>query len=127
MAYGAVGWLIEVVATGAHASLVHNDRCATSRTYLWMFPVYGLGGLLLESVRKRLRRWPVDARCLGYLPVIYGVEYGSGWLLRRGLGRCPWDYTGRRWHISGLVRADYAPLWFAVGHLFDRLRPRLSE
>ncbi len=52
-----------------------------------------------------------------------GLEYATGWLLRRLTGRCPWDYadSGRR-TLSGLVRPDYAPFWYAAGLLFEPLR-----
>lgn len=124
--YGTAGWLIEVVMTGVHSLLIGRDRCAPAKTFLWMHPVYGLGGLLLEQTRVRVQRAPRWLRCVQYLPLIYGVEYASGWLMRRVLGRCPWDYTSARLHLSGLVRLDYAPLWLLVGVLFEKLHERLE-
>src|SRR5204863_5588391 len=78
--YGAVGWLLEVTLTGLTSVLTGRDRSATARTYLWMHPIYGLGGLLLERVAAspRVRRQPRLVRCLTYVPVMYGVEYSSG-------------------------------------------------
>jgi hypothetical protein len=121
LGYGATGWLIEVAMTGFCAVLLDGDRSARARTYLWMLPIYGGGGLLLEQVSRRVRAWPRPLRALAHVPFIYGVEYASGRVLRRVLGRCPWDYgcDGAR---SRLVRADYAPLWFMVALLFELLR-----
>ena len=34
---------------------------------------------------------------------------------------CPWDYSQCRANIHGLIRLDFAPLWFAVGLLFEQL------
>jgi uncharacterized membrane protein len=124
--YGTAGWLIEVVMTGVHSLLIGRDRCAPAKTSLWMHPIYGLGGLLLEQTWTKVQRAPRWLRYLHYLPLIYGVEYSTGWLMRRMLGRCPWDYTSARLHLSGLVRLDYAPLWLLVGVLFEKLREQLE-
>jgi hypothetical protein len=126
LGYGASGWLIEVVMTGVCSVVIDRDGSATAKTYLWMLPVYGSGGLLLERLSGRVRGWRRPARALAYLPFIYGVEYGSGRLLRRFLGRCPWDY-GCGEGTSRLVRLDYAPLWFLVALLFEPLRDRIGH
>jgi uncharacterized membrane protein len=120
--YGAVGWLLEVVMTGASSILVARDTSATARTFLWMLPIYGTGGLMIERVWTRVRRWPRGARACAYLPVIYGVEYVSGRILRRVLGQCPWDYRRRVGDPSRLVEPSYAPLWFVVALLFEPVR-----
>jgi uncharacterized membrane protein len=127
LVYGATGWILEVLHTGAHSLLVKRDRSATATTYLWMLPIYGAGGLLLERASPPGRVEPRYLRWLRQLAVIYGVEYATGWTLRRVLGRCPWDYTAHaRLHLSGLVRFDYTPFWFGVALLFDRLRTHLT-
>ena len=125
--YGIVGWAIEVVATGAWAALRDRDRAATARTYLWMHPVYGAGGLLLEQIERLTSSWPRPARAAAFLPAIYAVEAIAGGLLRRILGRCPWDYRGRGWHVAGLIRLDYAPVWWLVGYLFPSTRARVAQ
>jgi len=127
-AYGAVGWLLEVAMTSLTSVLTGRDRSATASTYLWMHPIYGVGGLILERVARwpRMRRQPRLARNLAYLPVIYGVEYASGLFLRRLLGRCPWDYSACRWNVSGVIRLDYVPLWFVVACLFEPVRDALK-
>jgi hypothetical protein len=125
--YGAIGWALEVLMTGASSALRRRDRFATARTYLWMFPIYGGGGLLLERLGRAVVRWPRPARWFVYMKAIYAVEYGSGWLLRRALGACPWDYGRCRLGISGLVRADYLPLWLLVAGSFEPIRDVLCE
>ena len=44
------------------------------------------------------------------------VEYAAGWLLRRLVGRCPWDYHSARWPRTrshpARLRPDLDGLWF---------------
>ena len=32
-----------------------------------------------------------------------------------------WDYSGSQIQYKGLIRADYAPLWFLTGLLFEKI------
>lgn len=127
--YGAAGWTLEVLFTGL-CSVLGRDRAATSKTYLWMHPIYGGAALGLEQleVAMQRRRVPFAARAAVHTIGIYGVEYTTGALLRRALGKCPWDYgeCGGH-HVQGLVRLDYAPLWYAVAALFTVGRPLLRR
>ena len=127
--YGVAGWTLEVLFTGA-CSAVGRDRSATARTYLWMHPIDGAAALGLEQIELRLKQKhvPFVARAAVHTVAIYGAEYGTGFLLKRVLRKCPWDYgeSGGR-SVQGLRRLDYAPLWFAVGALFTLARPWLAQ
>jgi hypothetical protein len=125
--YGIAGWAIEVVATGTTSLVQRRHAAATAQTYLWMHPIYGLGGLALERIERATASWPWAAQGLAFVPAIYLIEAASGALLRRVLGRCPWDYTGRGWHVDGLVRLDFAPAWWLVGCLFPRTRALVTR
>jgi uncharacterized membrane protein len=97
-------------------------------TYLWMLPIYGAGGLLLERIHHRLvRRVPLLIRALAYVGAIYAVEYASGLLLRSVLGECPWDYEGCGVDVNGLIRLDFLPVWYAVGLAFEPVQQRLAD
>jgi len=100
--------------------VLHRDRSATARTYLWMHPIYGGTLLLMEWLSGKLARTHPLVRSLAYVPVIYGAEYVSGWGLRRLLGRCPWHYS-QGLHLHGLIRLDYAPAWLLAGYLSEPL------
>ncbi|HYD50744.1 MAG TPA: hypothetical protein VEB21_20475 [Terriglobales bacterium] len=123
--YGAFGWCAEIVWTAVTDSIEARlakqplDVRLVGRTYLWMFPIYGLGGLLFEVVHAAIavQAWPV--RGLIYMLGCFAVEYVSGWLIRAVSGACPWDYSHRRWHVQGLIRLDYAPVWFVFGLLLE--------
>lgn len=126
LAYGLVGWVLEILFTGS-TSVLQGDRAAKARTYLWMHPIYGLAALGLEQVHDRIRWAPPGARAAAYTAIMYAVEYGSGSLLRRFTGSCPWDYGKRPRSIKGLIRLDYAPLWFAVGLIMEPTRDFLEK
>jgi uncharacterized membrane protein len=124
VAYGALGWCLEVLFTGLASVLLRRDRAATGTTYLWMFPIYAAGGLLFELLAHRLAAWPLWSRLGAYLLALYAVEFSTGYLLERLLGRCPWHYGERGVSLRGLVRLDYAPLWLLICWLFELTQRR---
>jgi hypothetical protein len=120
--YGCAGWVLEVCFTGTSNALFQRDSHGTAKTYLWMHPIYGATALGLEFLHDRLRFLPRPLRALAYTAVIFGAEYATGWLLRRALGRCPWDYTQSGWNVKGLVRLDYFPFWYGAALAFEPAR-----
>lgn len=114
--YGCLGLLVEVFFTGA-VSLYRRNWRATSQTYLWMLPIYGLGGVALEAVQNTLQ-WHWVAMAFVYVPLIFAFEFVSGWILKKLIGRCPWDYGNSRYSVMGLIRLDYAPFWLLVALIF---------
>lgn len=123
--YGLMGWVLEVLWTGLGSAL-RGDWGLVSRTYLWMFPIYGLA-VFFEPLHDRIRRWPWPVRGLVWVAAIWAVEYSTGWVLRTLVGRTPWDYTGKTpYSVRGLIRLDYAPAWLAAGLLFERAHDWLT-
>ena len=55
-----------------------------------------------------------------YTVLIFMGEYLFGSILKAH-GICPWDYTGLHSNINGLIRLDFAPLWFGTGLIFERI------
>lgn len=124
--YGLAGWCLEIFFTGLKQGL-RGNRSLTGKSYLWMFPIYGLAAFLLEPVHDRIRKWPWPARAATYSVGIMTVEYISGALLDRSIGECPWDYSGRSIvDINGYVRLEYAPLWAAVGLGAEKIHDSLN-
>jgi len=123
--YGLLGWVTEVVYTGA-ADLLKGDWSLRGFTFLWMFPIYGLG-VLGERVHDSIRQLPWMVRGLIWLGLIWAVEYSSGWLLRELTGTCPWDYGYSVFSIHGFIRLDMAGDWFLAGLAFERVHDWLDR
>ncbi|WP_408956471.1 putative ABC transporter permease [Natroniella sp. ANB-PHB2] len=117
--YGLLGWCLEIFWTGLN-SLIEGNLVLRSWTSLWMFPIYGLA-IFLEPIYKKIKAWPIILRGGSYTLLIFIAEYITGWLLLNVVGVSPWDYSHTPLSIDGFVRLDYAPLWFIVGLLFERL------
>jgi len=126
-AYGLIGWCGEVAFTGLHDFVRTRDRRLPSRSSLWMFPIYGLLAPLYEPLHDAMRdRLPPPARAAVYGALIMVVEYATGWGLRRAVGDAPWDYSDVRWHLHGLTRFDYFPMWAAAGLALEPIHDRMA-
>lgn len=121
--YALSGWCMEVVFTGI-GSLLKGDPTLTSKTYIWMFFIYGLA-VFLEPIHNSIRSLPAVVRGGIYMVLIFAGEYLTGFLLYKLIGQCPWDYTGCRFSVNGYIRLDYIPAWFTVGLLFEKLHDAL--
>lgn len=117
--YGLGGWCGEVLFTALTTSLPRRDWRLQGVTYLWMFPIYGLLAPLYEPAHDLIRTAPWPARAVVWALGFTAVEWLSGWLIAQLTGRCPWDYSQRRWAINPYVRWDYLPVWAAVGLLLE--------
>ena len=115
---GITGWCLEIVFTG----ITRHDPCLRCETSLFMFPIYGLAAII-RPVKKLLSKRNAFFRGLCYTAGIFFTEYVTGSFLRR-LGRCPWDYKKAPSNINGLIRLDYAPLWFSTGLLYEKILKR---
>lgn len=115
---------METLWTGLHSFLFGN-YALIAHTSLWMVLIYGLMALN-EPVFDILKNKPLIFRGLIYTILIFSVEYLTGHVLR-SFGICPWDYSYSAININGLIRPDYAPLWFLAGLFYERLYFTLSK
>ena len=109
---GFTGWCLEIIWTGLH-SLFTGHFTMMGKTSLLMFPVYGLAAVIRPAYHK-LARFPVMIRGVFYSCGIFLVEFLSGSFYRK-LHICPWDYSHVPLQYKGVIRLDYAPLWFITG------------
>lgn len=75
---------------------------------------------LLAPLCRLMRGKSLLLRGSVYTFCIFAGEFISGSLLKRH-GACPWDYSRAKYNIKGVVRLDYAPLWFGAGLLFEKI------
>ncbi|MFT3983915.1 MAG: hypothetical protein QM697_08400 [Lachnospiraceae bacterium] len=120
---GVLGWCLEIIFT-AFDSFRRREWKLRGITSIWMFPIYGLGILILP-LSGLLKNKTVWLRGAIYMAAIYLVEFLSGLFLKKR-GACPWDYSRAKLNILGIVRLDYAPCWFITGLLFEMLLKKIK-
>lgn len=114
--FGLIGWCMEIVWTG-FSSFLKKDYRLVSNTSIWMFFIYGMA-VFLEPICDAVIDLHVIFRGGIYMLCIFAAEYLSGTAMKR-LHVCPWDYSGSQYSVNGVIRLDYAPVWFAVGLIFE--------
>lgn len=122
---GITGWCMEVLFTSA-SCIKKKDYKLIGQTSIWMFPIYGMAAVIKPiscKLKKHNRR--IIERGLIYTAGIYATEYATGTLLKKK-DRCPWDYSKSKYHVNGVIRLDYAPLWFIVGLMYEKMLSRKS-
>lgn len=120
---GSIGWCMEVLWTGCHA-LFSGEPTMMGQTSLLMFPIYGCAAVI-KPVYQKIAALPTFLRGCLYTTGIYAAEYSSGSILKY-FGMCPWDYSQTPFHYKGIIRLDYAPLWFAAGLFFEKILTKSS-
>lgn len=117
---GVVGCCMELLWT-TFCGAKKKDYRLVGQTSLWMFPIYGMASIIKPiSCKLKKHNRDVIERGIIYTMGIYTIEYTSGMFLKKN-NRCPWDYSKSKYHINGVVRLDYAPLWFLVGLIYEKI------
>lgn len=115
---GLTGWCMEVFWTGT-ISLFQRDKKMSGNTSLIMFPIYGMAAVI-KPLSKKMKNRNVFLRGTVYTCGIYTMEYLTGKMLKKK-EMCPWDYSSSKYNIDGLIRLDYAPVWFTTGLLYEKI------
>ena len=115
---GLTGWCLEILWTG-FSSFRQRKMKLEGRSSIWMFPIYGMAAFL-TPVSHLLRKKCFWVRGGVYAGAIFATEYLTGSFLKKH-DMCPWDYSHSRRNIQGLIRLDYAPVWFLTGLLYERI------
>ena len=115
---GLTGWCMEIIYTSLYSFRNKNYKLV-GNTSIWMFPIYGMASLLYPLCRL-LKGKNILLRGGIYTCIIFAGEFLSGTLLQK-IKACPWDYSNARLNVKGLIRLDYAPLWFGAGLLFEKI------
>lgn len=115
---GAAGWCMEILWTGLHA-VGRKEWKMTGTSSLWMFPIYGMAACI-GPISRSIRKLPAVIRGSFYMTGIFVTEFGTGLFLKH-YGMCPWDYSGTPFNYKGVIRLDYAPVWFFAGLIFEKI------
>lgn len=118
LACGIIGWCLEISFTALH-SFRRRDLKLSGQTSLWMFPIYG-SACLISPASKLLKNRSTPFRGCFYALCIFIVEFVTGTLLSKK-NSCPWNYQMSRLNIKHVIRLDYAPFWFLVGLLYEKM------
>ena len=121
---GTIGWCMEIIFTSLGA-LRRREFPLMGQTSLFMFPIYGCAAFF-KPVFLLLRHCHLFVRGTIYALSIFAAEYTSGQFLTKH-NLCPWNYGRYRWHVNGLIRADFFPFWFLAGLLYERVLTSGSE
>lgn len=109
---------MEVFWTGI-ASLFKGDTALMAHSSIWMIVIYGMA-IFLEPFQKILKDKNWFIRGLVYMTLIFITEYITGFALDI-LDIKVWQYKDPL-NINGYITLSFAPLWFAVGLFFERVR-----
>ncbi len=119
---GLCGWCMECLWTGINSIRRHSDKTLSCHTSVWMFPIYGMAACL-SPICNKLKDHNTLLRGGVYAIFIYAAEFTSGVLLKKH-NACPWDYSKAKLNYKGVIRLDYAPLWFIAGLFFEKILGR---
>lgn len=112
---------MELLWTG-FLSFRRREMKLFGRSSLWMFPIYGMAAFI-GPLYRRIKDKGLVLRGTIYALCIFAVEFLTGSYLKKK-NRCPWNYSDCKFNYKGLIRLDYAPLWFSVGLFFEKLLKR---
>lgn len=119
--YALHGCVCEVVFTAVWDWCSIQDRRLAGHSSLWALPMYSTAIYLMESLRAQLlaQHHPLPVRLMSYTLFIYLWEFSWGAGLRL-LGACPWDYSGFRYNLEGLVTLEYALPWTVAAFIAEQ-------
>lgn len=120
---GLVGWCLEIFWTGLK-SFQRRQMKLEGRSSIWMFPIYGMAAFL-SPISRCLKNKSLMLRGSIYAGAIFLTEFVTGSFLKKR-DMCPWDYSHARYNIQGVIRLDYAPVWFLTGLLYERILSKKS-
>lgn len=120
MIYSFCGWLLE----GSYQLLTQGTFIKPNFLFGPFKPMYGIASVLLLAV-KSLSKGSFFL-CAAIIPL--GVEYLSGWWLKKAFGLQYWDYSEHKYNLNGLICLDFAFAWVVLAYAFVYiLQPKLAK
>ena len=121
--FSFLGLGLEVAFTAALDSWKRWDRFLMGYSSIWYIPLYAVVPFILSWAGPSLFPIPWYLRGLIYMVACFVLEFAGMGALRLILGASPSEasYYKARWNVLGLIRLDWAPVWFCAGLLFETL------
>ncbi|XP_054654924.1 transmembrane protein 229B-like [Dunckerocampus dactyliophorus] len=119
--YALHGCLCEVCFTAVLDWCSIQDRRMMGYSSLWALPMYASAIYVMERLRSWLltHHQPLPLRLVTYTLFIYLWEFTWGTALRL-LKACPWDYSGYKYNLGGLVTLEYAIPWAVAAFIAEQ-------
>lgn len=115
--YTSLGLNAELLFTG-----LRNFPTCTGESQLWVAPLYYFGSLyVFEPLYLSNPKASTIYRMFKYAVSFLLIEYVAGFILKKIIGVCPWDYGNRVGTLSGYANLTYAPLWGLLGLAGERV------
>ena len=126
--YGVFGWAVEIIFTSVIDSWNKKSWKLEGKTYLWMLPLYGFGGLLFTEVHTFFLNedFSLVVRLPIYLVGLYLIEYLAGIALFKLTGDHVWRYDGK-WQYGHVINFLYAPAWLFYLFLLEVIHDFLDR
>lgn len=120
--YALQGYFIEVTFTAICNLIDTGSVELRGCSSIWSLGIYCAATVSMEKISALLRPlgWPLAAIAFAHMCCMYVCEFTSGCFLR-AIGACSWDYGDFMFNLAGLVTLEYAPLWYLLGVIFEKL------
>ncbi|MBT4376509.1 hypothetical protein HOD29_03995 [archaeon] len=119
-----VGVSLEVFWTSLFNGIKKKDLRFKGTSYLWMFPIYAIAVFIFLFVTGVFMDVSIWIRGIVYLILFTLLEFLSGIVIRKLVGKSPWDYTNYKIKIfekiiksnlKGVICLQYLPVWYIYG------------
>ena len=112
----------------SHRFIASEKRLPTNGAYIYMDVSNLWHGIIIKPISFELKKHHVKRtqRGLLYTLGIFSAEFISGCMLKKAF-KCPWDYSKCKYNIKGVIRLDYAPIWFIVGLFYENVLNKESK
>jgi hypothetical protein len=122
LVYGACGIIAEVFFTALKA----RESILEGSTQLWIVPLYGFGGLIIEHAIKDMP-YSTPVRALLHVANGWTLEFLGGLTALALTKRVPWEYKGRTKFAWGILNGAHAPVWMALGLFAEWAIPHVAN
>lgn len=119
--FGIIGIFLEIFFTSIRNFIKKKDKSLKGISSLWMFFIYGFIYFIILFGVTYISEYNIIFRGLIYMLSFYVLEFCSGGILKR-FNIIPWDYSPyTKFNFKGIIRLDFAPLWFIGGLMFETI------